>query len=74
MAKRHDQLEAPPPDDNRCTDTKGASELLALSQVTLAQWRMRGKGPIFHRFGRQIRYQVADLVKYMAACRIGGAK
>lgn len=74
MKTHHTAAPEQPPDDSTCTDTRGASKLLALSEVTLAQWRMHGKGPAFHRFGRQIRYKVGDLIAYMAARRVRGAE
>jgi len=75
MAHRHDSTEAPTTDDeDRCTDTHGASKILDLSAVTLHQWRLLGKGPAFYRFGRQIRYSIKELRAYMAARRVGGGQ
>lgn len=74
MPQHDDTPDAKPADDDRCTDTHGASRVLDLSVVTLAQWRMKGLGPAFYRFGRQIRYRIADLNEYMASRRVGGEK
>jgi hypothetical protein len=41
---------------------KDAGRLLALSHRTLQKWRTRGIGPTFMKFGRTIRYPVAELV------------
>ncbi len=72
MTTRDDRQQEQPGNDQRCTDTKGAAEMLGLSPITLHQWRVRGQGPAFHRFGRQIRYRLADVRAYMDACRVGG--
>lgn len=37
------------------------SELLGVSEKTLANWRVAGKGPIFHRFGNKIRYRKEEV-------------
>ena len=40
---------------------------LSLSVKTLRTWRMRGDGPKFHKFGRNIRYSITDLQAFEAA-------
>ena len=42
-------------------DTKKASEILAISHNTLKKYRITGGGPIFMKFGRTVRYDMADL-------------
>jgi hypothetical protein len=41
-----------------------AAEFLNLSVYTMRNWRCKGEGPKFRRFGRAIRYKMADLVEY----------
>lgn len=44
-----------------------AAEELNLSERTLERWRIEGKGPRFHRFGRLVRYGRRDLKRYVLA-------
>ncbi len=78
MAQHHDSDDdttptPTPPDDSPCYDVRGAGLFLKSSPETLNQWRLLGKGPAFYRIGRLIRYSLADLREYAAACRVGGA-
>lgn len=43
-----------------------AAELLGLSRKTLARWRWKGKGPVFRKIGRKVRYARNDLEDYIA--------
>jgi predicted DNA-binding transcriptional regulator AlpA len=40
---------------------------LGLSVATLRAWRLKGKGPRFVRFGRAVRYLVADIEHFIEA-------
>lgn len=55
----------------RSIDTNQVADLLGLSAVTLHQWRLHGKGPAFHRFGRQIRYKLGDVLDWRDARAVG---
>lgn len=46
--------------------TAHAAHFLGLSPKTLANWRVRGVGPAFRRFGRAVRYQYAELKRWAA--------
>jgi excisionase family DNA binding protein len=41
--------------------TAEAASYLNISPVTLAGWRVQGRGPQFRRFGRAVRYAQSDL-------------
>lgn len=41
--------------------TKEAAEYLRYSEVTLEQWRLIGKGPVFHKPENKVLYYKADL-------------
>ncbi len=41
--------------------TNEAATFLGLSPQTLQRWRLEGKGPMFHKFGRRAMYAEADL-------------
>jgi len=41
-----------------------AAEILGLSPQTLRNWRCRGLGPNYVRFGAAIRYRIADLLDF----------
>jgi hypothetical protein len=53
----------------RFVDTEAAARYLALEGHTLACYRSLGGGPIFHKFGRYVRYAVDDLDAWAASCR-----
>lgn len=69
MANHHADSE-----QEKSYNTAGAAEYLNVSPVTLNQWRLRGKGPAFRRYGRLIRYLRSDLTAYMNACKVGGGR
>jgi predicted DNA-binding transcriptional regulator AlpA len=46
--------------DRAITELEAAA-LLGLSVAALRQWRHRGRGPNFMRFGRAVRYLPSDL-------------
>jgi hypothetical protein len=46
-----------------------AAARLGLKVATLRAWRHRARGPAFVRFGRSIRYLVADLDEFVQANR-----
>ena len=50
-------------------NTGEAAEWLSLSPRTLDRYRVSGEGPVFHRFGGRVRYQVADLEAWASARR-----
>ena len=41
--------------------TREAADYLGVSPRTLDRYRVRGGGPVFHRFGGRVRYLRADL-------------
>lgn len=43
-----------------------AAELLRLSAVTLARWRIEGRGPEFRIFGRRVVYARGELMVWAA--------
>ncbi len=59
--------------DDRALTEAQAAERLAVSAATLRNWRQRGVGPAYRRFGRAIRYLDSDLMAYMAATGSGPA-
>jgi len=42
-----------------------AAELLGISYRTLQAWRVRGGGPLFCKIGRNVRYKVSDLDRWI---------
>jgi predicted DNA-binding transcriptional regulator AlpA len=46
------------------TDIEAAGRL-GLAVATLRQWRYRGRGPKFMRFGRAVRYLPSDLDEFV---------
>ena len=49
----------------RFLDTSEAAAFIGLSPCTLEAWRVRGGGPSYHKFGKAIRYSVADLEAFI---------
>lgn len=47
-------------------DTKRAAEILATTPGRLAEWRYEGKGPVYVKIGRAVRYPLPELEKYLA--------
>jgi predicted DNA-binding transcriptional regulator AlpA len=46
-----------------------AAAYLGVSRSTLAKWRMRGDGPVFHRCGPRIVYYFKDEIDaFLAVC------
>ena len=43
-----------------------AADFLKLSVRTLQQWRVSGRGPLFTKLSRAVRYRRADLDAYVA--------
>jgi|ERR1700733_10411821 Helix-turn-helix domain len=41
-----------------------AAELLRISHVTLARWRIEGQGPAFQKFGRRVVYAREELLAW----------
>jgi len=49
---------------SKLVDTNTAAETLGISPNTLKKYRMIGGGPVFHKFGRSVRYDLDDLSSY----------
>ncbi len=50
----------------RLLSTNEAGQYLGLSHRTLEDWRLRGGGPLFRKFGKRIvRYLECDLVAFV---------
>jgi hypothetical protein len=45
------------------------AKLLKVSRRTLQGWRLEGKGPPYHRISGCIRYDQAELLRYIASTR-----
>lgn len=45
-----------------------AAELLTLPIGTLGRWRGEGRGPRYFKLGGRIRYDIDDLLAYVAEC------
>jgi len=54
------QRNAMPPASPLVNDREAAA-ILNMAVDTLRRWRWKGRGPKYYRFGRSIRYAVADL-------------
>jgi hypothetical protein len=50
-------------------DTREAAVFLRISPITLARWRIEGKGPAYRKFGRCVVYARADLTAWSDAQR-----
>ena len=55
---------------DRAVNEHEAADRLALSVTTLRAWRHRHQGPRFVRFGRAVRYLVADIDAFIAESRV----
>ena len=48
----------------KMVDTKKTADILGISENTLKKYRIVGGGPIFHKFGRSVRYDLDDIADY----------
>jgi len=44
-----------------------AAALLRVSEITLARWRIEGRGPPYRKFGRRVVYALADILAWAEA-------
>ena len=47
-----------------------AAKILGCSPQTLRNWRHLGRGPVYRKKDRMVRYQVVDLLDFMNSGRI----
>ncbi len=47
-------------------DCNPAADYLGLSPITLADWRVQGRGPRYVKLGRRVKDDIADLDDYIA--------
>lgn len=53
----------------RFVDTEAAARYLGLEAHSLECYRSVGGGPVFHKFGKYVRYVVDDLDAWTETCR-----
>ena len=54
-------------------DPSEVSEYLGVPTGTLANWRYQGRGPVFVRVGRHVRYRAEDVGEWLTM-RAGGGE
>ena len=54
---------------SRYLNPQQAADWLGLSVKTLARYRVKGRGPVFHKFGGRIRYLHDDLETWAVSRR-----
>ena len=54
----------------RWVPEREAAEILRLAPGTLRQWRHHRRGPAFHKVGRAVRYDRAELHRFVLAGRV----
>ncbi len=47
-----------------------AAKVLGFAPGTLRQWRHHGRGPVFHKVGRSVVYNLAELHQFVSAGRV----
>jgi predicted DNA-binding transcriptional regulator AlpA len=57
-------IPAPPAGERRLNEHDAAA-LVGFAAKTLREWRYRGRGPRFEKFGRSVRYRLADLMSWL---------
>ena len=60
-------LESPPA---QLLTPEDVSNLLGVPIGTLANWRYLGRGPLFVRLGRHVRYRSEDLDTWIEGCTV----
>ncbi len=48
--------------------TQTAADYLGLKISTLEAWRLQGRGPMYKKIGRLVRYTESDLLAYLDSC------
>ena len=46
-----------------------AASLLRVSLTSVRRWRREGRGPVYRKIGRSVRYRREDLVDFIAGSR-----
>ena len=49
------------------------ASLIGVPVATMYEWRTRGKGPAAYRFGKHLRFSVADVAEWIESCRVDGS-
>jgi predicted DNA-binding transcriptional regulator AlpA len=55
-------------------DERLLAQTLAVSISTIRRWRRTGDGPSFVRFGKSVRYRIADVEAWVAAKTRDGSR
>jgi excisionase family DNA binding protein len=56
--------------NNDCLVTEGeAASLLRVSLTSIRRWRREGRGPVYRKIHRSVRYRREDLADFIAASR-----
>jgi hypothetical protein len=50
--------------------TRQASQITGIAEGTLNNWRSQGRGPAFHKIGRTVLYDLAELHRVINAGRV----
>ena len=59
---------------SKLIDAKAVAEWLSVTTQTLADWRCAGIGPAAIKIGRAVRYEAAEIQRFIDAGRKSGAK
>ena len=46
------------------------SKITGLSVATLRNWRSMGRGPVYAKVGKSVRYQISDIKEFMEERKI----
>ena len=60
-------VESPATAEDQHVDTKGAATFLGMSPQVICEWRTKGVGPVYRKFGRSVRYRMDDLRAWAAS-------
>ena len=56
--------------NNESLVTEGeAASLLRVSLTSVRRWRREGRGPVYRKMGRSVRYRQDDLADFIASAR-----
>jgi len=51
--------------NEKLLNDRQAAEILGLAVSTLRNWRNNGRGPVYRKMGRAVRYALADLQAFI---------
>jgi hypothetical protein len=56
--------------EHRAMFERDAARYIGVSAAALRAWRARGRGPVYYKISKSVRYRLADLDAWLDRCRV----